>query len=373
VNRETMTMIQMLPRPTTVLLLAALAACGGAKAADEATPTAAPATILRMSDLVIVDSSIVESGPMLSGTLRPKQIAVLRAQIGGRVIDVRAEEGQSVRTGELLLNLDPAALTESFLSAKATLRSTEAARDNAKRNQERSEKLVAAGAISDRDAENSRSAFLQADATVDDARARLRTVEEQISYARVRAPFSGVVTEQPVNPGDVITAGTSLMTIVNASQLELEATVPVDALPTLRRGASVRFSASALPGQQFTGTIARINPALDPQTRQVQLYVDVPNRSGGLVAGLFMEGRVASRQSLTLSVPMAAIDQREATPSVLKLQGGTVVRVPVTITIRDEVAEKVAISAGIAKGDTILVGGALTVSPGAQVRVQADQ
>ena len=368
-----MTMTTILQRTTPILALAALAACRGTKADGAAAAAPPPATILRASDIVIVDSSIVERGPVLTGTLRPKQIAVLRAQIGGRVLDVMAEQGQTVRRGATLVMLDPAALRETVLSARAQLHSAEALRDNARRNQERNEKLAVAGALADRDAENSRSATLQADAQVDDAKARLRNAEEQLSYASVRAPFGGVVTEQPVNPGDVVAGGASLMTIVNADLLELEATVPVDALPSLKRGASVTFSSSALPGRLFTGTIDRINPALDVATRQVQLYVNVPNRKNELVAGLFVEGRVAVSKSLALSVPTAALDQRGGSASVLKLQGGRVVRVPVTIALRDEVAEKAAIASGVAKGDSILVGGALTVSPGAQVRVQADQ
>lgn len=364
-------------RTTQRLLLAgtaALAACGSAKADDPATASAPPpATILRRSDLIVADSSSVESGPVLSGSLRPKSIAVLRAQLGGRVLDVLAEQGQAVRKGELLVSIDPAALNEQLLSSRAAVRSAEVARDLAKRNQERNDRLVEAGAIADQAAEQTRSALLQAEAALDDAKARLRGTEEQLTYAKVRAPFAGLVTEQPVNPGDVITPGTALMTVVNPSLLELEATVPVEALPTLRRGATVSFTSSALPNQRFTGTIDRINPALEAQTRQVQLYVNVANPQGRLVAGLFVEGRVASQQTLALALPANAVDERGGSPSVLKLERGVVVRTPVEILLRDAVAEKVAISKGLAKGDTVLVGGALTVSPGVQVRVQADQ
>jgi RND family efflux transporter MFP subunit len=355
-----------------MLVAVALAACNGAKADDGATAEVPP-SILRRDDILIVDSTLVESGPILSGTLRPKAIATLRAQVGGRVIDVYAEQGQQVRQGELLVSLDPAALNEQLLAARASVRSAEATAELARRNLERSQRLAQAGAIADRDVEQNAAAVDQAQAAVDDAKARLRAVEEQLIWTRVRSPFAGSVAEQPVNPGDVVQVGAALMTVVNPSLLELEATVPVEALPTLRPGAEVTFATSALAERRFTGTVDRVNPAVDPATRQLQLYVNVPNRQGRLVAGLFAEGRVSATKLVTLAVPFAAVDQRDGGATVRRVRGGRVESVPVTLGLRDEVAEKVQVTAGVAQGDTLLVGGALTISAGTPVRLQADK
>ncbi len=375
-GEQMQTMIMIRRRaPMTFLTLAAsaaLAACNGAKAAESATAEV-PATILRRDDIVLVDSTLVEAGPILSGNLRPKTIAQLRAQIGGRVLDVYAEQGQSIAKGELLVALDPAALNETLLSARASVRSAETAAQLATRNLERADRLAQAGAIADRDVEQSRASAAQAQAALDDAKARLRNVEEQLTYTKVRAPFAGIVSEQPANPGDVVQPGAALMTVVNPSLLELEATVPVEALPQVKPGSTVTFSTSALKDARFTGTVDRVNPSVDPATRQLQLYVNVPNRDGRLVAGLFAEGRVASQKRLALAVPFTAVDQRDGGATVRRVKGGKVESVTVQLGLRDEVAEKVQVTAGLAKGDTLLVGGALTVSAGTPVRLQADK
>lgn len=353
------------------LVLAAVAAgCGGAKASP--APGEAPAVVLRKADVVVVDSARVESGPVITGTLRPKAIAQLRAQVGGRVLDVMAEQGQRVAKGEVLLSIDPAGLQEALLGARAQVRSAEIARDLAQRNAERNEQLLTAGAIADRDAEQARSALAQAVATLDDAKSRLRSAEEQVTYTKVRAPFAGIVTEQPVNPGDVITPGTAVMTVVDPVLLELEAAVPVEQFAAVKRGATVSFNVGSVAGRTFQGKVDRVNAAVDAQTRQLRLYVNIPNRDNALVAGLFAEGRLADKSVVALAVPLAAVDTRDGA-TVRRVRGGRVEQVKVTLGLRDDVAETVAITAGVARGDTLLTGGSLTIPVGAQVTVAKEQ
>jgi hypothetical protein len=88
-----------------------------------------------------------------------------------------------------------------------------------------------------------------------------------------------------------------------------------------------------------------------------------------VAAGLFAEGRLADQSAIALTVPLNAIDSRDGTPSVRRLRGGRIEKVPVALGLRDEVAEKVAIASGVARGDTLLAGGSLTISAGTSVRV----
>jgi len=362
---------------TRLVLLAALAApllpaCGGK--ADGATAAApAPPTILARDNVIVADSALIESGPLVSGTLRPKLVAVLRAQVGGRVLDVLVEEGQRVRAGQVLARIDQAALQDAVLGARAQVRSAELALQLAERDRERTERLGQAGALAERDLEAARSAALQAQAALDDARARLRSAEEQLGYTTVRAPFAGVVVQTAARPGDVLQAGNEVVTVVDPSLLELEASVPVEQYRAVRVGAPVTFGVGSLPGRAFRGRVARVNAVLDPQTRQVTLYVDVPNADGALVAGLFAEGRLADRRARAIVIPLQALDQREGAPAVLRVAGGRVERVTVELGLRDEVAESVAVVTGVSRGDTLLVGGALTVSAGTPVRVAQDR
>jgi RND family efflux transporter MFP subunit len=179
------------------------------------------------------------------------------------------------------------------------------------------------------------------------------------------------VSERFVNPGDVVAPGAPLFVVIDPATMKLEAAVPAAQLAKVRVGAPVRFRVTGYPGQTFDGRIASINPAADPQTRQVRLTVRIPNTGNRLVAGLFAEGRVASDAREALTVPDAAIDRRGLAPAVLRLRNGVTERIDVTLGARDEAADRIEITQGITAGDTLLVGAALGISVGTPLRVSA--
>jgi multidrug efflux pump subunit AcrA (membrane-fusion protein) len=125
--------------------------------------------------------------------------------------------------------------------------------------------------------------------------------------------------------------------------------------------------------RRITGRIERINPVVDPATRQVRIYVAIPNRDQALVAGLFAEGRVATDTKRAVAVPLNAIDSRGNRPLVLLLKAGRVAEAPVQLGVRDEGAELVEVVAGVAVGDTLLLGSAQSVTRGSRVRVLQDE
>jgi multidrug efflux pump subunit AcrA (membrane-fusion protein) len=123
------------------------------------------------------------------------------------------------------------------------------------------------------------------------------------------------------------------------------------------------------PGQTFDAHIERIAPAADPVTRQVTIFVDVPNTRGRLVAGLFAEGRVTSERRQAVMVPSTAVDTGGQDPWVLRLKDGKAERVSVQLGVRDDRTERVELLAGVAPGDVLLVGAARAVTPGTPVTV----
>jgi RND family efflux transporter MFP subunit len=157
--------------------------------------------------------------------------------------------------------------------------------------------------------------------------------------------------------------------------MRLEASVPSDALTALRIGDPVEFKVNAYPDRTFAGRVERINPTADPATRQVRIYVAIPNTGGRLVAGLFAEGRVATDSREALIVPENAVDVRSVRPTALRVKNGRTERVEVELGLEDEAGERVEIRNGLSAGDTVLLGAALGVTPGSQVRVRqiADQ
>ena len=346
-----------------------LAACGKS---DASTDAPVEVTVqVGPEAMTIAATTVLSTGPILSGSLVAERTAQIRAEVPGSVVQVFHDPGARVAQGTSLAKIDDRAINDAYLSARSGLTAAQTAADIAKREVERAEKLVAAGAISDRDVENARRGNLAATTMADDARARLASAQKQLDATNVLAPYAGVVSERFVNPGDVVAPGSPLFNIVDPATMRLEAAVPAEQLAQVRMGAPVRFSVTGYPGRTFSGTISSINPSADPQTRQVRLFVRIPNSGNQLVAGLFAEGRVASDSRETLTVPEMAIDHRGLMPSVLRLKNGRTEKVEVTLGAKDEAQERVEITAGIAPGDTLLMGPALGISPNTPLKVTA--
>jgi RND family efflux transporter MFP subunit len=314
----------------------------------------------------------VESGPTISGTLVPRDQAVVRAQISGSVLRTFVDQGKAVREGEVIATIDNSALTDAVASAKYAVTNAESSLDVAKREQSRQEALLKSGAIAEQSVDQSRKNTVGAEAAVAQAKANVASAEKQLSYATVRAPFSGVVSEKSVSIGDVVQQGTTLFTIVDPSTLELQGTVPANALDVVRTGLTIAFNVTGYPDRTFVGTITRINPTADPMTRQVRIYAEIPNKGNSLVGGLYAQGRVASVMKSVLSLPSDAIDRKTITPAVLKFHNGIIERTVVELGTLDEKNNRIEIVSGINPGDTVLRGAALDVPLGSKVKAIAD-
>jgi RND family efflux transporter MFP subunit len=350
---------------------ALLAGCRSDKKAS-ATPPAEPIVTVGPENAVVAAETDLNSGPTVSGSLEPEQAATIRAEVPGPVERTTAQEGQRVRKGTVLATLDDAAVRDNYLSARSAVRSAESALEIARRNQERAERLEQAGAVSTRDLETARLNATNAEGSLEDARARLAAAAKQLEDTRVRAPFDGVVSDRHVDAGDVVQVGAELYTIVDPRRLRLEASVPAGEIERLKVGTPIEFAVAG-SDRRVTGRIDRINPVVDPATRQVRVYASVPNGELKYTAGVFAEGRVATTSKRAVAVPINAVDNRGTSPVVHRVKGGRVVETPVQVGLRDEVAEMVEIRSGVAPGDTVLLGSAQGVAPGTRVRVLEEE
>jgi RND family efflux transporter MFP subunit len=331
---------------------------------------APPPVILGPENLIVVQETTLASGPVVSGSLTAIREAKVRAETNGPVIQTRVEAGERVKAGAVLARLDDTALRDAFLSARAAARSAEVALADARRDLERDERLGRAGAVSDRQVERSRSTVAAAEAALADSKARLVSAQEQLEKTTVRAPFTGVVSEREVSAGDVVQSGALLYTVIDPSSMQLEATAPADRLQTLKIGTPVEFTVAGYGARRFEGRIDRINPSVDPATRQVRIYVTIPNRDQGLVAGLFTEGRVETQRKRVPAIPLAALDPRGASSEVLRLEQARVRRVRIQLGLRDATVEMVEVVSGLAPGDTVLLASAQGIPEGTTVRIQ---
>lgn len=349
-----------------------IAACGRSEAAADVTAAADVLVVSVGAEAIAVAArTLVSSGPLLSGTLVAERTAQIRAEVPGSVVQVLHDPGARVTAGTSLAKIDDRAIHDAYLSARSGMTAATTAADIAARELDRGKTLFEAGAIAERELENARRADLAARSMLDDARARLSAAQKQLDATNVLAPYAGIVADRLVNPGDVVAPGSPLFTLVDPSTMRLEAAVPAAQLSAVRIGAPVRFSVTGYPGRSFEGTISSINPQADAQTRQVRLFVRIPNAGSQLVAGLFAEGRVATETREALTLPERAVDLRGLAPMVVRIKNGTTESVGVTLGGRDNASERIEILSGLVVGDTVLVGAALGISPGTRIRVGA--
>jgi membrane fusion protein (multidrug efflux system) len=305
----------------------------------------------------------------VTGTLDPLERAEIRARLEGDVDGVYVREGQPVRAGTLLARFRANEQAGQDESARADLASARASLSTAQWNLEQTRDLYRQGAVPERDVRLADEAVSAARARVAAADARLRTTAQTVSDTRVLSTVSGIVEKRSVNPGEHVARGATLFTVVRGDVLELAAQVPERVAATVQPGQVVHFTAG---GRQIEGRVARVAPSVDPASRSVTVYVQVPNGDGSLRAGTFATGRIVSRVvSDALVVPATALREGKegAPPFVYRIAGGKIEVAQVTQGLTDEAQGVVQIVSGLAPGDRVVVGNVGMLGEGMQVHM----
>jgi RND family efflux transporter MFP subunit len=328
-----------------------------------------PSITLSESDVATVAPMTIEDGVALTGDLRPLETIDVRSRIEGDLVSDYVREGQQVSAGQLLASFEASTQESSRASAEADRVAANAELQNAQWTLEQNESLFKAGAIAERDLKASQQAVTTARARLAAAVARLRASGNEARDTRVVAPASGVVEKRLVDGGVHLARGAPMFTIVRSGTLELAAAVPARQATAVRAGQVVHFVAD---GRRFDGKVARVSPTIDPTTRSVTVYVQVPNPGNSLRGGTFATGRVVAR-TLTnvLAVPTAALrqGQEDGRPFVYRIDGKTLNPAPVQIGAVDEQLGVAQVTEGLQNGDRVIVGNVGTLGRGMQVTI----
>jgi RND family efflux transporter MFP subunit len=351
----------------------AAASTPAAGAANAGAP-AARAVTLAPQDVATATLADVTTGVLLTGTLEPAERATVTAQVGGTLGPISVDRGSAVRRGQRLATIEAQGVRSQAAGARASVAAAEAQLAVARTQRDAARRLFEAGASSRVDAQNAQAAYAAAEAQVAAARAQATAAGEVAGFTTVVAPISGVVSDRPAEPGEAVRAGDPIVTIVNTSVLELAGRVPVDEAGAIRVGQAVTFALDAFPGRQFKGTVARKDPAADPSSRQVGVYVRLANSNGEITAGQYARGQVSGRRvEDAVTVPVTAVQGTGAEAAVFVVQGYRLARRPVTLGARDEAAGTVAVTTGLRAGERVLARPTPTVADGQPVIIGGDQ
>ncbi len=212
------------------------------------------------------------------GSLKSRQGVVLRPEIAGRVAALGFVQGQPVKQGQLLVQLDDTL-------QRAQLKQAEAQASIARTNLKRSRELLAQGFVS-------ASAVDQNAAALEVAEAQVALAQAQLARTRVLAPFNGVAGLRNVDVGDYVKDGADLVGIEDLSALTVRFALPERYLDRLRAGLPVDLTLDALPGRSFKGVVKAIDVVVDANGRAVQVMAEIANPGSLLRPGMFARPRV---------------------------------------------------------------------------------
>jgi RND family efflux transporter MFP subunit len=350
------------------VLLAGSSGC--ARKTAESSAQDAAAVLVSSSEIVKAEARDLESGISFTGELQPSEIVAVVARFDGDLDRVLVREGEVVQLGQPLAIYAPRDVRDAWQAADASYQAALAGMIAAENAERRAQRLLDAGAASSSDLEAAKAQRTAAEAGLRAAEAERNRASEDQERLDVPSPITGSVAKVLVHSGDRTAIGDRLFTVVNTMTLELSATVPSEALSRVRVGTPIRFRLDAMPGQVFEGKVDRVNPTTEPGTRQVRIYMRLPNPEGRLVGGLFAIGRVVDRaRNQATSAPLAVLRQEGTEQVVYAVKSGTAKRIVVVTGLVDEDAGVIELIGGVSPGDALLTGVLPGIKDGVPVKI----
>ncbi|MBK1685969.1 efflux transporter periplasmic adaptor subunit [Rubrivivax gelatinosus] len=312
---------------------------------------AAPAGAAATTDVAAVEIGRVRRMRLADeaqavGSLRAAQTVVLRPEVAGRISAFGFRNGERVRRGQLLVQLDDTL-------QQAQLRQAQAQAQIARTNLARSRELLAQGFISE-------SAVDQNAATLDVAEAQVALARAEAQRMRLVAPFDGTAGIRRVDLGGFVQAGADIVTLDDLSSLSVDFTLPERYLPRLAAGQAVALELDALPGQSFVGRIEALDTQVEAEGRAVLVRARVADAAARLKPGMFARPRVvfAVREDAIVVPEEALVPEggRQYVWKVVQADGGArAERIEARIGMRRPGV--VELLGGVVEGDAVVTAG----------------
>ena len=411
------------PTGIALLLCLALLPFGCKKAAQgdagDSAETAVPVTAQHPSSGPISEEITVDAilAPLAQAALAPRISAPIRTEL--------VQRGAHVRKGQLLVVLEDRDLQGSALDTRGGVTAAQAAYttatqatipenvqkaqldvdqakanlDVANRTADERKRLLREGAIAGRDTDTAIAAAVQAQASYDtavkhlagvqnttqrtdaqsaqaaltSAQGRFASAEAQVSYASLRSPIDGIVTDRPLFPGETAAAGSPIITVMDTSSLLAKLHIAQATTQGLKLGAAADLHIPGIDDPQ-PATVAFISPALDPGSTTVEVWLRLPNADGRYRVGTAVHAVIHGKtipNAIQLP-PSAILPSDDGSTDVLVVGADSKAKKrPVTVGVRT--AEQVQITGGITTADTVVTTGGYGLDDGTEVRLGATE
>lgn len=343
-----------------------------------------------------------------TGTVKAKTSTVISANMMGRITAMLVHEGEQVRAGQLLIEIDnrdartqlekaQAGLTEAqaaFSETEQAIKAAKAVKNAAEANEQlaavtfqRFQNLLDYGSVSKQSYDEAKAKYQvakaeveradktlqtlvakksQVQAKIEQAKADIASARVYVGYARITSPVGGVITTKQAEVGAIATPGVPLLTIDDNSQYRLEAAVEESQLGKARLGNRVQVKIDAIGANELAGTVVEIVPATDPSSRSYTVKIALP-ANGLLRSGLYGLARFPSGAKQAIAVPQNAMIQRGQLTSVFVVDDAGIAHL--RLVKAGKVSEgQIEILSGLSEGERIVTSGAEKLSDGNKVQ-----
>src|SRR5262245_14119034 len=293
--------------------------------------------------------------------LRPLVQADVGSKTLGYLDAVLVDRGDRVTRGQLLALVRPSDLPDQLAAARSTLAQAQSTTALARTNFERAKQLAPEAGGPPQELPQAQSPFAAAEAAQQAAQAQIAALAVRLGETRITSPLTGVVVQRRLDPGTLVgpPGGGAIVTVARVDTLRVFITVNEHELAGVSVGKDAHVEVDALPGRTFSGKVGRLAPALDPATRTAAAEVQVDNRAGELVPGMYGRGAsVVETHPHMPVVPVAAVvlTNRQAYAFTVDPGGDVVHRRAVTLGV--DGGDWFEVKAGLRAGDEVVVAGA---------------
>jgi multidrug efflux pump subunit AcrA (membrane-fusion protein) len=392
-----------------------IALAGASSCARKQEPAAISAEMVQGVKLETVANQTVDESYEAVGTVRAKNNSIVSSKVMGSIVAMKVREGDTVRAGQILVEIDSreariqtrksgAGLVEtksgldevdrSIKAAESSQAAAEANRQLANSTFRRYQQLLERQSISPQefdevrarrevaDAEAERAHRMlqslvarrqQALARIDQAKAEVASTQVYSSYSRITAPINGIVVSKQADVGYMAAPGTPLLIIESGSDYRLEAAVQESQINQIHLRDQVQMQIDALGQQELAGTVVEIVPAADPASRTYVVKISIALPSGNqqiIRSGLYGKARFITGQTQAMTIPKKAVVVRGQLTSVFVVDRSGIARMRLVQTGKTY-RDRVKVLSGLVAGEQVVVDGVAAVNDGSRVREAA--
>jgi RND family efflux transporter MFP subunit len=310
----------------------------------------------------------------LLGTVTPMASVSIKTRIDTEIVGVHFADGAVVKQGDLLFTMDSRALEAQLRQVQGTLAKDRAALEGAERDVRRYSELLAKGATTQLNLDNSTTQANSLRGTVAADESAVENLKVQISYCSIRAPITGRASMATLKVGNFVRAAdaTPLATIIQAAPVYITFPLPQRSLPDLRHGLAANTASieASVPGdsRRASGQVTMIENTVDAVTGTVPVRATMPNQDELLWPGTLVTVRLNFRDEEAVTVPSAAVQVSQAGPYVYVVKNNVATLQP--ITVGRVVESETVIASGLEGGEPVVTTGHLLLTNGSQVVVR---